>query len=190
MIQSKGLRSLTTGLVFMSLFLTASTAHARAKIKTCADLDVAAINKKASNFEKAITKYSNQYRVDRSFVKAVIGVESCYRPRVRSSAGARGLMQLMPVTAKRFGVQNRNNPSQNIKGGVRYLRFLLDRYNGDKALAAAAYNAGEGNVDKYRGTPPFRETKRYVKEVFKLYRKLTPPIKVQQVLPFNIAPAP
>lgn len=103
--------------------------------------------------------------VEEAIVRAIIHAESSYNPNAMSRVGAQGLMQLMPATARRFGVSNAFDASQNISGGVQYLAWLLKRYNGDLALAAAGYNAGEGAVDKYRGVPPYSETKRYVERV-------------------------
>ena len=103
--------------------------------------------------------------VEEAVVRAIIHAESSYNPNAMSRVGAQGLMQLMPATARRFGVSNAFDASQNISGGVQYLAWLLKRYNGDLALAAAGYNAGEGAVDKYRGVPPYSETKRYVERV-------------------------
>lgn len=160
---------------FLGLLLIlgfSTTAYAGSAIKTCADLSLTAINKKAKPFEKMIDKYSNTYDLDRNFVKAVMGVETCYRKKARSRVGAAGLMQLMPKTAKRWGVKNRLDPDQNIRGGTRYLKFLTKRFKGDKRKIAAAYNAGEGNVARYKGIPPFKETRNYVKRVMKLYNKL------------------
>lgn len=104
--------------------------------------------------------------VDPELVHAVIRAESSYRPRAQSPAGARGLMQLMPATARRFGVTDRWSPAQNIRGGVSYLRFLIERFEGELSLVLAAYNAGEGAVAKYGNRiPPYRETKEYVQRV-------------------------
>jgi soluble lytic murein transglycosylase-like protein len=113
--------------------------------------------------------------VDEGLVRAIIHAESDYNPNAISYKGARGLMQLMPATAIRFGVQNAFSAADNIKGGVQYLSFLSKRYNGDVRLIAAAYNAGEANVDRYGGIPPFAETQRYVERVGTLaerYRSL------------------
>jgi soluble lytic murein transglycosylase-like protein len=103
--------------------------------------------------------------VDPAIVRAIIHAESAYNPNALSRVGAQGLMQLMPATARRFGVGNAFDASQNIAGGVQYLAWLLKRFNGDLSLAAAGYNAGEGAVDKYRGVPPYAETRRYVERV-------------------------
>ena len=103
--------------------------------------------------------------VEEAIVRAVIHAESSFNPRALSRVGAQGLMQLMPATARRFGVGDAFDPPQNIRGGVAYLAWLLKRYNGDLTLAAAGYNAGEGAVDRYRGVPPYDETRRYVSRV-------------------------
>jgi soluble lytic murein transglycosylase-like protein len=132
------------------------------------------INRKAKRFEKAITDYSRQYRVDKNLVKAVITVESCFRVKAKSHAGAQGLMQLIPATARRFGVRKSYNSRQNIRGGIKYLKFLKARYRGDLKKILAAYNAGEGAVDKYKGIPPYKETQKYVKKVLKIYARLKP----------------
>ncbi len=99
------------------------------------------------------------------FVRAVIQTESQFDPRAVSSVGAQGLMQLMPATARRFGVADPFDPQQNIFGGVRYLRWLLDKFGGDQTLAAAGYNAGENAVLRHKGIPPYRETQGYVRKI-------------------------
>lgn len=106
-----------------------------------------------------------QHGVDEAVVRAIIHAESSFNPNAISRVGAQGLMQLMPATARRFGVGNAFDPAQNIRGGVEYLAWLLKRYNGDLTLAAAGYNAGEGAVDRHRGVPPYNETRRYVERV-------------------------
>ena len=114
------------------------------------------------------------YGVEEAVVRAIIHAESAYRPHVQSNKGAQGLMQLIPATAKRFGVNDSFDPAQNINGGVQYLSWLLRRYKQDLTLAAAAYNAGEGAVDRYGGVPPYKETRLYVARVGQLaerYRK-------------------
>ncbi|MGH9659970.1 MAG: lytic transglycosylase domain-containing protein, partial [Bryobacteraceae bacterium] len=100
-------------------------------------------------------------------VESVIKVESNYNPYAVSNKGAEGVMQLVPSTARRFGVANTFNPAQNIEGGVKYLKYLLELYDGDERLALAAYNAGEGAVARWGGIPPYRETRNYVYQVGK-----------------------
>lgn len=114
-----------------------------------------------------IDRIAGEQGVENSLVHSVIRAESNYNPNAVSPKGAQGLMQLIPSTARRFGVSNSFDPAENIQGGVRYLRFLLDYYRGDYAKTIAAYNAGEGNVDKYNGIPPFAETQNYVYQVAK-----------------------
>ena len=114
-----------------------------------------------SGISRVILASARQHRLDPLLVKAVMLTESAGRPRARSPQGAIGLMQLMPATARRFGVDP-HQPAQNVAGGARYLRWLLDRYGGNVALALAGYNAGEGAVDRHGGIPPYRETRDYV----------------------------
>jgi soluble lytic murein transglycosylase-like protein len=112
-----------------------------------------------------ISSAAAQFGVEEAIVRAIIHAESSYNPGALSRVGAQGLMQLMPATARRFGVNNAFDPAQNIRGGVQYLGWLLKRFNGDLTLAAAGYNAGEGAVAKYKGVPPYAETQRYVQRV-------------------------
>lgn len=118
-----------------------------------------------SEFDAHIDAAASLHGVSRELVRAIIQVESAFDRRAVSTAGARGLMQLMPATARRLGVSDSFDPRQNIFAGTRYLRLLLDTYLGDVSLAAAAYNAGEDAVARYGGIPPFRETKDYVRKV-------------------------
>ncbi|MFZ2493603.1 MAG: lytic transglycosylase domain-containing protein [Thermoanaerobaculia bacterium] len=124
-----------------------------------------------SKYNDTIVKAARHHDVDAALVSAVIKAESDYNPRVVSHKGARGLMQLMPATAKRFGVSNSFDPEENIYGGTKYLRWLLEKFDGNADHAVAAYNAGEGNVAKYNGVPPFRETVNYINRIARHIRR-------------------
>ena len=119
----------------------------------------------SGSFADLIQKASTKYGVNRSLVNAVIKAKSNYREGAVSSAGAMGLMQLMPGTARGLGVSDPFDPEQNVDGGVRLLKNLLDRYDGNTELALAAYNAGPGAVDRYGGIPPYQETQVYVQRI-------------------------
>ncbi len=118
-----------------------------------------------------VSKHAPSYDIDVDFAMAVIAVESGFNPKAKSPKNAQGLMQLMPETQVRFNVKDPYNPEQNIKGGLSYLRWLLNFFKGDVELVVAAYNAGEHNVLKYRGVPPFQETREYVKKISVYYKK-------------------
>ena len=125
------------------------------------------------------TLFGREYGVDPELVMAVIAVESNFDPKATSPRGARGLMQLLPETAKRFEVRDIGDPIQNIRGGIAYLRWLIERYEGRLRLVLAAYNAGEQAVEQYNRIPPYDETRHYVLRILVRYgaRKLILPIK-------------
>jgi soluble lytic murein transglycosylase-like protein len=122
-----------------------------------------------TRYDDIIERHASKYGVDPTLVRAVIQVESNFNPRCLSHKGARGLMQLMPGTAKRFGVKDVHDPDQNIRGGVQYLSKLLAMFPNDLQRALAAYNAGEGAVQRYGGIPPYEETSTYVKRALTVY---------------------
>lgn len=128
-----------------------------------------AMNLDRDGVEKIVREAAERHRVDPALVRAVIQTESGWNPSAVSRKGAAGLMQLIPGTAQRFGADDVFNPRQNIDAGVRYLKTLLERYNGNLDLALAAYNAGEGAVARHGGMPPFRETRNYVQRVQDAY---------------------
>ena len=119
--------------------------------------------------EKLVREAAERHRMDPALVRAVIETESNWNPKAFSHKGAGGLMQLIPTTAQRYGAYDVFDPQQNIDAGVKYLRTLLERYNGNLDLALAAYNAGEGAVDRAHGVPSFRETRNYVQKVQNAY---------------------
>jgi len=122
-----------------------------------------------SRYNSLIGEAARLYQLPESFIRAVMRVESDFNPSVVSRAGAMGLMQLMPKTARSMGVSDPFDPRQNIHGGARFLRVLANRFKGDLVLTVAAYNAGQGAVEKYNGIPPYKETQRYVRRVLKHY---------------------
>nr|WP_228198916.1 lytic transglycosylase domain-containing protein [Acinetobacter cumulans] len=123
-------------------------------------------------FDHIIKQAAQQHGVSEGLIKAVMHTESGFNVNARSPVGAQGLMQLMPATARRFNVSNAYDPFQNIMAGARYLAWLTKRFNGNTSLVLAGYNAGEGNVQKYGGVPPFRETQDYVRRVTSRYNNL------------------
>lgn len=129
-----------------------------------------------SNIDRIIFNAAKREALDPRFVHAVIWQESKYDVDARSHAGAQGLMQLMPGTARRFGCYNANDPVANVAAGTKYLRWLLKRFAGNIELALAGYNAGEGSVDKYNGIPPYGETQNYVRIITARYGKTYHPL--------------
>ena len=149
-----------------------SYAVGRSTIRTTRPVTAAA----TGPYDGFIERYAGEYGLSGDLVRAVIQVESGFNPRARSPKGAMGLMQLMPATAAEFGVTRPYSPEQNIRGGVAYLRSLMDRYGWDETLALAAYNAGPTAVEKYgNAVPPYRETKQYVSRVQNLSGPSIPP---------------
>jgi soluble lytic murein transglycosylase-like protein len=120
-------------------------------------------------YQPIISRAADRYQVDPNLIKAIIMAESSCNPRAVSNKGAKGLMQLMPRTAEALGVKDCFNPENNINGGVKYFRQLLDRFDGDVELALAAYNAGSTKVRKYNGVPPFKATRYYIQKVDEYY---------------------
>lgn len=129
-------------------------------------------NRNKNAFDGFIKQAASQHGIAEGLIKAVMHTESGFNVNARSPVGAQGLMQLMPATAKRFNVSNAFDPQQNINAGAKYLAWLMKRFNGNTSLVLAGYNAGEGNVAKYGGIPPFRETQDYVKRVSSRYSNL------------------
>ncbi|MGB0721131.1 MAG: lytic transglycosylase domain-containing protein [Gammaproteobacteria bacterium] len=125
----------------------------------------------ATPYDGLIRQHAKRSGMEADLVKAVVAVESNFDPRAVSRAGAMGLMQLMPATVHRWGIDDPFDPEQNISAGVRHLAWLLDQFSGDRTLALAAYNAGENAVIRYRGVPPYKETQNYVRDVLALVKR-------------------
>ncbi len=158
-IEQASLRALKSCIVLAVFFVLLATG-ARAAGDGASD--------DARRYDALIARFAEEHEVDPALVKAVIGAESAFDRKAVSRAGARGLMQLMPATARHHGVKDPSDPRQNIRAGVRLLRDLLDQFDDDARLALAAYNAGGVAVARFRGLPPYRETRRFVRTVMKL----------------------
>ncbi len=187
-IQAKTMYTYTSknGDIFLTDKKQNSRAYEKVAINTFPDANIhqyrnwgGSINSVAKGFESTknafdsiILAAANKFGVDPALIKAVMHTESGFNLNARSPVGAQGLMQLMPSTARRFNVTNAYDPEQNIHAGAQYLSWLLKRFGGNTNLALAGYNAGEGNVDKYGGIPPFRETQDYVKRVNARYTSI------------------
>ena len=150
----------------------------RSRYITCDQLKSSVLRRKARKYQKTISHAARTYGISQNMIKAVITVETCFRSGLKGTSGEKGLMQLMPATAKRFGVRNRFSTWENIHGGARYLRYLLRQYRGNKRYAAAAYNGGMGAVSKRTG-PKFRAVRVYSAKVMNAYRKFNPLIMVR-----------
>ncbi|HET6976983.1 MAG TPA: lytic transglycosylase domain-containing protein [Pyrinomonadaceae bacterium] len=162
-----------TGLLF-SRVLAPAAAASTDRFSIPADIPTSGDEK----IDRIIYEVSENQGVDPRFVHAVIWQESKYDTHAKSHAGAQGLMQLMPATAKRFGCEHPDDPQENITAGTKYLSWLLKRFSGNVELALAGYNAGEGSVDKYDGIPPYDETQNYVKIITERYGKIYHPVPI------------
>jgi soluble lytic murein transglycosylase-like protein len=164
-----------TGIFFNRAFAPAQIqAQATARDENYIPSDVPSSGDR--NLDLIIFRAGERYGVDPRFIHAVIWQESKYKVQARSHAGAQGLMQLMPATARRFGCTDAYDTAANIEAGTKYLRFLLQRFNGNVSLALAGYNAGEGSVDKFNGVPPYNETQNYVRIITSRYGKTYHPV--------------
>ena len=161
-----------TGILFSRVMAPVAVASSTALREIPADIPTSG----DKDLDRIIFDAAERQGLDPRFVHAVIWQESKYDPIARSHAGAQGLMQLMPATAKRFGCEDANDPQANIEAGTKYLHWLLKRFDGNVELALAGYNAGEGSVDKYNGIPPYNETRNYVKIISQRYGKTFHPV--------------
>jgi soluble lytic murein transglycosylase-like protein len=168
--------------------VAAKTAEAAVSIEEYIPADVPTSGDR--NLDLVIMHAGERQGVDPRLIHAVIWQESKYKNEAVSHVGAQGLMQLMPATAKRFNCDNASDAESNVEAGTKYLRFLLKRFDGNVSLALAAYNAGEGNVDKYEGVPPFDETQNYVRIITGRYGKTFHPVLSPEdaVSYFNLLP--
>lgn len=166
-----------TGIFFNQAFAPSVQAQPQTKVNFDEEYIPADIPSSGDrNLDLIILHAGERNGVDPRFIHAVIWQESKYKVRAKSGAGAQGLMQMIPATARRFGCQDVYNSEENVNAGTRYLRWLLERFDGNVALALAGYNAGEGAVNKYNGVPPYNETQNYVRIITGRYGKLHHPV--------------
>lgn len=142
--------------------------------KSCQGVTKKVMAARARRYISDINRYAIEFKVDPQLIKAIITVESCFDKKAISRAGARGLMQLMPATARQYGVLDRFNAQENLRAGIQHFSELLDRFKFSLPHSLAAYNAGSSNVEKYQGIPPFKETQAYVKKVLAYYKRYQP----------------
>jgi len=161
-------RPQNAGSAVRTLFTYVETCYA---CSTLPGVDFSNVRLNTAAYAAEIRAAAGRFGVDEALVRAIVHAESAFNPNAVSHKGAQGLMQLIPATADRFNVADPFDPAQNIAGGVQYLAWLLDRFDDNITLAAAGYNAGEGNVDRYGGVPPFDETQRYVGRVATLHAR-------------------
>jgi soluble lytic murein transglycosylase-like protein len=161
-----------TGLLFSRVLAPVVIASPDTTLRLPADMPTSG----DPDLDRIIFEAGQKEGVDPRFIHAVIWQESKYKVDARSHAGAQGLMQLMPATAKRFGCEHPDDPQENIAAGTKYLSWLLKRFAGNVELVLAGYNAGEGSVDKYDGIPPYNETQNYVKIIEQRYGKMYHPV--------------
>lgn len=180
-----------TGLLFNVAFAPSARASAHAELLVLNEDYIPADVPTSGDhdLDLIIFRAGKEYGVDPRLLHAVIWQESKYKVKARSGAGAQGLMQMIPATARRFGCADVHDPAANVQAGTRYLRFLLKRFNGNVSLALAGYNAGEGAVDKYDGVPPYNETQNYVRIITGRYGKLVHPVLApdQASVQFNLS---
>jgi hypothetical protein len=176
-----------TGFFFSPVFAPVVDAANRAGVETIPE-DIPLSGD--CDLDLIIFRAGEKAGVDPRFIHAVIKQESRYNPKAVSQVGAEGLMQMMPATAKRFGLKDPFDPKTNVEAGTKYLKWLLKRFDGDVSLALAGYNAGEGSVDKYKGVPPFSETQNYVKKIVATYGKTYHPVLLPDdaKLAFHLTP--
>ena len=165
-----------TGIFFSPVF--APTVNATTEVREMIPQDIPSSGDR--DLDLIIYRAGGRHGIDPRFIHAVIWQESKYKSKALSHAGAQGLMQLMPATARRFGCTDPHDMASNVEAGTKYLRWLLKRFNGDVALTLAGYNAGEGAVDKYHGVPPYSETQNYVRKIVANYGKTFHPVKFNE----------